>query len=77
MQGLRPAGAGGAQTLRRPRELYDEVSMNWEVTAYDIDGEVLDSWVLENRTLDEATHEAEAEIDLRLPDTDDWTMRRV
>jgi len=46
---------------------------NWKVTAYDKDNNIIEQWVIENRT----EHEAENEAMADLPECDDWSMMAI
>ncbi len=48
---------------------------NWRVTTYDKDNEVLETFVIENRTEREAEKEAVAILDIF--DCWDWTMVEI
>lgn len=51
------------------------MARNWQVTAYDKDGEVLETFVIENRT--ETQAEKEAMNDADILDCWDWTMVEI
>ena len=46
---------------------------NWKVKVYNENDCVIDTWIIQDRTEQQAVKEAEAEID-RIPDVNDWTM---
>ena len=48
---------------------------NWLVRCYNEDNEVINSWVIQERSELEAVHEAEA--DPRVLESDDWTMTKT
>jgi len=51
---------------------------NWKVRAYDVDDpeKEIASWVIENRTEDQATKEAEADIQMST-EYGDWSMEEI
>lgn len=49
---------------------------NWEVDVYNEAGDITGSWVIENRTEDQARKEAEADVN-RCDDVDDWTLTEI
>jgi len=46
---------------------------NWRVTVYDKKDKIIDSWVIENRTENEAENEAIADLPYEM---NDWTMTK-
>ena len=51
--------------------------MNWRVTVYDKADHVLATWVIENRTENEAEREASHDVAMSHPDYDTWTMTLI
>ena len=51
-------------------------TLDWVVTVYDDRDEVLDFWVIEDRTEHEAEDEAMADV-ARIAGAADWTMTEV
>jgi len=51
---------------------------NWKVRAYDLDdpNKEIQSWIIENRTEDEARKEAEADVHM-LTECDDWSLEEI
>lgn len=45
---------------------------NWQVVAYDEKNNVIEQWIIKDRT----EHEAEKEATADLPICDDWTMTK-
>ena len=48
---------------------------NWQVTTYDEDDNILETFLIENRTEKEAEKEAMYSIEVRI--SDDWTMKEI
>ena len=48
---------------------------NWQVTTYDEDDNILETFLIENRTEKEAEKEAMYSIEVRV--SDDWTMEEI
>jgi hypothetical protein len=47
---------------------------NWTVFVYNEDQEVIDEWIIKDRTQHDAHREAESEVEHRHPNADSWTM---
>jgi hypothetical protein len=51
-----------------------EETKTWRVRVYNDDDVVIDTWLIADRTQDEARKEAESEVEHRHPECGDWTM---
>jgi hypothetical protein len=47
---------------------------SWRITVYGRNNNELSSWILVNRTEDEALHEAENDVVNLFPESVDWSM---
>lgn len=56
--------------------LEEEINRNWQVNVYDYRNNVIDSWVITDRTEDEAEHEAENDVE-KIEGMCDWSLTPI
>ena len=61
-------GVTGMEHLQEP--------VNWVVRVYNEENETIDTWTIQNRTENEATKEAEADVS-KNPEADTWTLTEL
>lgn len=54
-----------------------EHTSDWRVRVYNKRDKVIKSWIIENRTENEASKEAEADIANNYPNAADWSMTKI